>query len=75
MAIRKISDLTCPFCGCREFTEGVQEYQASVQHTKKMFSRAQPLYHVFCTECGSVVRSFVYNPKKFSKYPEEDNKI
>ena len=32
---------------------------------------AQNLYHVFCTECGSVVRSYVCNPKKLSKYPPE----
>lgn len=62
MAVKKLKNLSCPFCGGTEFTEGIQEYQGAVHKTKGI-GMAQNLYHVFCAECGSVVRSYVCNPK------------
>ena len=70
MAIKGIIVNRCPFCGGTEFTEGIQEYQGAVHKTKGI-GMAQNLYHVFCAERGSVVRSYVCNPKKLSKYPPE----
>ncbi len=70
MAIKGIIVNKCPYCGGTEFTEGKQDFHGAVQKTKGI-GMAQTLYHVFCTECGSVVRSYVYNPKKLSKYPPD----
>lgn len=63
MAVKKLQNFSCPFCGGTEFTEGMQDFHGGVHKTKGI-SMEQNLYHVFYTECGSIVRSYVYNPKK-----------
>ena len=71
MAIRKIRIGECPFCGGTEFTEGVQDLHGQVM-CKKRNGSSMALYHVFCTACGSAVRSYVYRPRELDPYPSED---
>lgn len=71
MAIKKINIKECPFCGGTEFTHGVQKDRAAVISTKSGWCKPESLYHIFCTKCGSVVRSYIYNPEKMEPYPPE----
>ena len=57
-------DLKCPYCGGEEFVEGKQDGYADVVPANKTFTlRSEKLYHVICLKCGTVVRSYVKNPK------------
>lgn len=72
MSIRKIEIESCPYCGGKRFTKGQQDYYGQVHTGKLVGSGAQAMFHIFCTECGSVVRSFVFQPGKLTPYPPEE---
>lgn len=56
----------CPFCGNEKFVEVKQEAYASVRPAYKIMSlKSQTLYHKICLECGSVVQSYIRDPKQF----------
>ncbi len=61
-----IEDIVCPFCGGSDFVLGKQDGYASIR-TEKLSFRDQTLYHDICKDCGSIVRSYIKNPDKFSK--------
>ncbi len=55
----------CPYCGKREFVEGVQDGYSAIAPANKILSfKSQNLYHVICLNCGAVVKSYVKEPKK-----------
>lgn len=55
----------CPFCGNKEFVEGIQSGYATVGPADKILTfKSQALFHVFCLNCGAVVKSYVKEPKK-----------
>ena len=55
----------CPFCGNDTFVEGAQDGYGSVTPANKVWTfKAQKLIHVICLNCGTVVKSYVKNPKK-----------
>ena len=56
----------CPHCGSSEMIETVQQGESSVWSLSNTFA-AQPLYHLVCRNCGSVVRSYVKEPEKLLK--------
>ena len=55
----------CPHCGSLETVSGKQTTDGSVIRTdsKPMFYGLD-LYHVICKKCGTVIRSYVLEPKK-----------
>ncbi len=57
------NDKKCPFCGNNELVECVQVLQGALSPTLKAPSCSQPLYHLVCKKCGTVVRSFVKQTK------------
>ena len=55
----------CPYCGGEEFVEGKQDGYAAVGPANKTLTfKSQRLYHKICLKCGTVVKSYVKNPKK-----------
>lgn len=55
----------CPYCGGKEFIEGKQDgYSTVVPANKVITFKSQNLYHLICTNCGAVVKSYVKEPKK-----------
>ena len=48
----------CPFCGGTKFVKGWQNGYGMLH--SGIWS-GQPLYHIICADCGSVVRSYVEN--------------
>ena len=72
MAIKGIMITKCPFCGGTEFTEGVQVFHGAVNKPRGL-GKVQTLHHIFCRDCGSVVRSYIYEPEKMSKYPSDSD--
>jgi hypothetical protein len=56
----------CPHCGGNEMIETVQKSSACVASLENTFA-SQPLYHLVCRNCGSVVRSYVKEPEKLLK--------
>lgn len=55
----------CPNCGNSDFIEGVQGGYAAVSPASKTLTlKSQALYHVICVNCGTVVKTYVKNPKK-----------
>jgi transcription elongation factor Elf1 len=57
------NDKSCPLCGNNKLVECVQLLQGSLYPTLKAPGNSQPLYHLVCKECGTVVRSFVKQTK------------
>lgn len=58
----------CPICGGKKFVECVQDNYAALYPSNKIFSfKSHPLYHEICTNCGTVLRSYVKNPEKLIK--------
>ncbi|MCR5607549.1 MAG: hypothetical protein K6G26_00615 [Lachnospiraceae bacterium] len=55
----------CPFCNGTEMVTGCQQGYASVTSTHSIWSVGKKLNHVFCRNCGSLVRSYVDDPEKF----------
>lgn len=54
----------CPYCGGKEFVEGKQSGYATVYPSNKTFTfKTQVLYHKICLNCGTIIRSYVKNPK------------
>ena len=55
----------CPYCGSKEFIEAKQEGYAEVRPTNKTLTfKSQILYHIICLNCGTVIKSYVKNPKR-----------
>lgn len=55
----------CPCCGGEEMVEGMQNGYGEVGPAdRKITFRSQVLYHTICLKCGTVVRSYVKDPKK-----------
>lgn len=57
----------CNNCGNNEFFRGVQQYQGQVFNEKSLFSDGSAITHVFCSQCGLIVESYVNKPKKFQE--------
>ena len=55
----------CPYCGGTETVSGRQTTEGGVIRTdSKPMLRSLDLYHVICNKCGTVIRSYVLEPKK-----------
>lgn len=55
----------CPYCFGKKFVEGKHSGYAEVYGEGILTS--QPLYHLICLKCGSVVHSYVKDPQKLLK--------
>jgi predicted nucleic-acid-binding Zn-ribbon protein len=56
--------MRCPYCGCEQFVCAKQDDYAAVTPANKVLTlKSQKLYHEICLNCGTVVRSYVPNPK------------
>ena len=55
----------CPWCGGKDVVEGIQSAYAKVQPNKTLTFKGESLVHVIFKECGTVIRSYVKNPKIF----------
>lgn len=54
----------CTRCGCEKNVIGIQTNQGCICADTRLLLNRQALYHVFCLECGTVIRSFVKNPER-----------
>ncbi len=54
----------CPNCGSIKNVIGFQDGYGSVQANNALTFKSQRLYHIFCLDCGTLIRSFVKNPEK-----------
>lgn len=54
----------CPYCGSSNIGEGIQNGYGAVTVKGKFFS-TDALVMRICTDCGTVVRSFVRHPERF----------
>lgn len=65
----------CPHCNRYENVLAVQQGYANLVPTNKIFTfKEEPLYHIVCLRCGTIIRSYVKNPKKFLVEKKEKNK-
>ena len=57
----------CPHCGEMETVSGRQTGEGGVIRTdSKPMLYSLDLYHVICKKCGTVIRSYVLEPKKLT---------
>ncbi len=54
----------CPYCGKKENVIGKQDSYANIRPNKLFSLKEQAIYHVVCLNCGSIIRSYVKNPKE-----------
>ena len=52
-------ELKCPYCGGKDLIECGQFMQGAISPASKAPDYSQPLYHLVCKKCGTVVRSYV----------------
>lgn len=64
----------CPYCGQEKFVIGKQTGYATLKPNKRVSLKEETIYHKICLNCGTVVRSFVNNPKNLLNYKEKNNK-
>lgn len=57
----------CPKCGSVELSKGVQAGYANVFLEKKLFHLGSEIIHLFCTDCGYIMESYVKKPQKFKQ--------
>ncbi|NIK75406.1 hypothetical protein FHS15_000504 [Paenibacillus castaneae] len=56
----------CPKCHGSDFSKGVQNGYASIRPEKTgLFNSGSELVHVFCSDCGFIIESYVRRPEKF----------
>ena len=77
MAVKKLKNLSCPFCGGTEFVKGrraegvyYNPYIVPLKCNRKRFtlrSYSQITICVFCKQCGSMVREYIRNPELLEK--------
>lgn len=53
---------TCPWCDSKEIVIGKQMGYGNVQPNRFMTIKGEPLLHVICKNCGTVIRSYVEHP-------------
>ena len=78
MAVKKLKNLSCPFCGGTEFVRGrtITQGTAGLQGASlsaliaplrsKLFNfrtTTQTEIRVYCKNCGSLVRQYIANPE------------
>lgn len=68
-----IKDERCPYCGNSEFIQALSQGQGSVFGIENQWGMGQPLHHIICRRCGSVVRIYVRNPEALLK--KKDRRI
>ena len=54
----------CPHCGSCNNVIGKQSGYARVTANKCVTFKEQTLYHIICLDCGTIIRSFIKNPKR-----------
>ena len=80
MAVKKIQNLSCPFCDSTEFVKGKRSdglyyrpFIVPLKRVKKhtsfftLQSYTQITICVFCKQCGSLVREYIRNPELLEK--------
>lgn len=63
----------CPYCHKEEFVIGKQNGYATIRPNKKISLKEETIYHQICLNCGTVVRSYVKNPKNLLSSKKESN--
>lgn len=56
--------MQCPYCGKTEFVKGIQMEGNGIMPIKKLTLKAQPIYHIVCLNCGTIIRSYIKKPDK-----------
>lgn len=51
----------CPYC---DAAQNVVGKQVGMRANKKITIKEQPIYHVICLNCGTIIRSYVKEPKE-----------
>ena len=54
----------CPQCGSTNTVKGKQSGYGAVGKDTFLGGIGQALYHVFCADCGTLIRSYIKNPEK-----------
>ncbi|AEI46298.1 hypothetical protein [Paenibacillus mucilaginosus] len=57
----------CPACGGTELAEGEQAGYSQMGHRGKPLKPGSPIVHVFCTDCGIIIQSYVSQPQRFKR--------
>lgn len=64
--MNKFNITTCKYCNSSNIGEGRQAGQGAIIPVGKytLFSTVT-LYHIICTDCGSILHSYVEQPQRF----------
>ncbi len=54
----------CPHCGSKENVIGKQDGYAAITPNKIFTMKQEAIYHVICLNCGTIIRSYVKEPRK-----------
>lgn len=76
MAVKKLKNYSCPFCGGTDFVKGrisedVYNFQRIIPLKTHAFRiRDQIEIRVYCKNCGSLVRTYIQHPEMLENNQE-----
>ena len=63
MKMKENKEWICTNCGEREYFVAMQSGHGCLRFS--IFSKAVPIKHEVCATCGTIVRSYIENPREF----------
>lgn len=72
MKIGTIEIEKCQYCGCEDLRYGYYSGDARMYGAPGFLENQEEVHHIMGASCGSIVYSWVKNPRKYSKtVPDE----
>lgn len=65
----------CPYCKESKTVVAKQSGYADAMPLKSLSFKSEAIYHVICLNCGTIIRSFVNNPKNLLTKKEKLEKF
>ena len=67
MKIIKFEIDKCPYCGGDDFRYGHSDGGARMCGAPGFLEDQEMIHHLICGDCGSILHSWVVNPRKYPK--------
>ena len=67
MKIGTIEINKCQYCGGEDLRYGYYSGESRMYGAPGFLEDQEPVHHIMCASCGSVIYSWVKNPRKYSK--------
>lgn len=67
MKIGRVEINSCPYCKGTDFRYGRQSGDSRLDGALGFLDNQEPIHYLICADCGSIVYSWITNPRKYPK--------